>query len=511
VRLDAPCVATLGARERGNVDVEPRPGAGRAVPLREPVHDRVPAVRQDHEQHAGAVLRRAPERLDPVEGRAVAHDCDDRALRQCHPHAGRARQGEAEPAHRRAEEAERGSGEQPVVELRPVDGRLFDDDCVARETFGERGQDVTGKQRLARRRRVRCRGRPVRVRRCRLPAGNALHEGAADGRGRPDDGDLRWAPVHLVGVVADDRDPGARRGEATLGVGRLAEGRRADDEERVVGREPLAQSWSVGGKDAGEQPVVLGEAGARAEGLLEDRRDQALREVDERIPGVGIVGTGADDDRRRTGALEEPDELVDRARIGGRTPHHQLRGGVLPLLVGRGAPVVHRHRDERRPAVGGRLVCGAGDRTRDVLRAHRLVGPDGVLAREPAESARQERLECQVPPVLLADENDERRAVDAGGGERADRVAQARGRVEQRECRLVACDRPSGRQPDHGALVQGEHEAKVVGKAGEERHLGRAGIAEDRRQAVPAEDVEGRVADGAGAHRASIPECRRSV
>ena len=45
--------------------------------------------------------------------------------------------------------------------------------------------------------------------------------------------------------------------------------------------------------------MILREAGARAERLLEDRNDQALRELDERRPRLRVVGAGSDDERRR--------------------------------------------------------------------------------------------------------------------------------------------------------------------------------------------------------------------
>jgi hypothetical protein len=67
-------------------------------------------------------------------------------------------------------------------------------------------------------------------------------------------------------------------------------------------------------------------------------------------------------------------------------------------------------------------VVGALDRTRDVLRGDRLLDLDGVLAGEARELAREERLVGEVPAVLLADEDDQRRAVDPCGRERADRV-----------------------------------------------------------------------------------------
>ena len=68
--------------------------------------------------------------------------------------------------------------------------------------------------------------------------------------------------------------------------------------------------------------------------------------------------------------------------------------------------------------------------------------------------------------------------------------------MDEHERRLAASDRVAGRHPEHRALVQPEHEPEVVGEPGEERHLGRAGVREERRQSAPAEDVERRIADG---------------
>ena len=65
-----------------------------------------------------------------------------------------------------------------------------------------------------------------------------------------------------------------------------------------MGSELLAQAWPVGGEEAGEERVVLREARAGSERLLEDRRDQPLREGDERRPGLGAVRAGADHERR---------------------------------------------------------------------------------------------------------------------------------------------------------------------------------------------------------------------
>ena len=117
------------------------------------------------------------------------------------------------------------------------------------------------------------------------------------------------------------------------------------------------------------------------------------------------------------------------------------------------------------------------DRAGDVLRTNGLLDPDRILAAEPAELAGEEWLEGEVAAILLADEDDERRPVDARGGERAHRIAQARGGVEEGEAGSSP-DRPTRREAHDRALVQAEHEAQVLREVGEERHLGGAGVAE---------------------------------
>ena len=85
------------------------------------------------------------------------------------------------------------------------------------------------------------------------------------------------------------------------------------------------------------------------------------------------------------------------------------------------------------PACGRRLVPGAADGAGQVLGANRLVDPDGILACKTLEPAGEKRLVREVTAILLADEDDERRPVDARRRERADGIAEARGRVEDRE------------------------------------------------------------------------------
>ena len=175
-------------------------------------------------------------------------------------------------------------------------------------------------------------------------------------------------------------------------------------------------------------------------------------------------------------------------------------------------PVVHRHDHERRAAAGLGLVARAADRARDVLRARRLGDPHRVVPREAGEAPGGERLEREMPPVLLADDDYKWRAVQPRGRQRADRIAEAGERVQDDERRLAPADRPARREADDGPLVQGQHEADVVGQADEERHLGRAGIAEEGREAAAAEDVERRLADRplrhASAPAPSLPAAR---
>ena len=419
--------ATQPLRQPGDAHLlERRPRRlARAVLLGEPVHDRVAAVGQHDEQHAAAVVRGAPQRLDAVERRPVADDRHDRAARVGHPHADRGRQAEAEPAHRGAEEPERGPGREQPVQVGAARRRLLDDDGLGREPLRQRGHHVRGPQRLAARRgpaggtgRLGRRGR-------RGPGGQALREGGAHGGGAGDDRELHRAVVGVLEVVGDQRDRRAGVDERALLVGVLAEHRGADGQHDVVAGQRLAQPRPAGGQVPGEQRVVLREAGARGERLLPDRGAQALGQRDQRGPGGGVVGVGADDQRRRVGAGQQVGQRVERGRVGVR-PAVQLRRGGERRVVGRLGPVVAGHDHQRRPAAVVRLVPGPGDRARHVLRPGRLVHPHRVVAGQPGEVARQERPVDEVAPVLLPDDHHQRHAVGARGRECTDGVAQAR-------------------------------------------------------------------------------------
>ena len=258
----------------------------------------------------------------------------------------------------------------------------------------------------------------------------------------------------------------------------------------------LAQPAPAGGQVAGETGVVLREAGARPERLLPDRARQALGELDQGLPGGRVVGAGADHERGRLGLREQVGQLRDGGRLGRAGVDQPRRRGQLVRLARRGEPVVHRHDHERRPAARARLVPGPRQGARHVLRPHRLAHPDRVVAGQAAQPPREERLLGEVAAVLLADQHDERRAIDARGDQGVHGVAEAGGGVHEHEGRLAAGDRVSTRHADQRTLVQGEHELEVVGQATEERHLGRARIAEDLGEPASPQDVEDRFPDG---------------
>ena len=270
--------------------------------------------------------------------------------------------------------------------------------------------------------------------------------------------------------------------------------------------EHRAQPRAAGGEVAGEERMVLREARAGAEGLGPHRARQVLGQRHEGRPALGGVGAGADHERGRLRLLEQRGELVDGLGRGGARAQQALGAGHLVGLGRGGVPVVHRHDDQRGAASADRRVVGAHERPGHVLGAGGLLDRNGVLAGQALQAPGEEGLLSEVPAVLLADHDHQRRAVDARRGQGRDGVAQPRRGVQQGEGRLAAPDGEARGHAHDRALVQRQHEAQVVGEAGEEGDLGRAGIGEDRRQPEPAQDVEGGVAHG---RRRRPPVARR--
>ncbi len=303
--------------------------------------------------------------------------------------------------------------------------------------------------------------------------------------------------MDLLGIVGDERDPRPGFREPARRVEKLAEHGCAHDQHGVEGRQPFAQLRPVARKHARIQGVVLRKAGTGSERLLEDRRDEPLRQFDQGRPGRRIVRARTDDERRRLRLREKRCQGADRRLVDGRRAHDLPDGGRgLPVLVLGSLPVVPRDDHERGTACRLRRVKRMLERARDVLGPNGLIDEDGIVAGETGEPPREKRLEREVPAVLLADHDDDRRAVDPRGRERPDRVPEPGRRVQHGQRGLPAPDRPARRETDHRPLVERQHEAEVVRQPGEEGNLRRAGVREHRRQATPAEDVEGGVANG---------------
>jgi hypothetical protein len=241
--------------------------------------------------------------------------------------------------------------------------------------------------------------------------------------------------------------------------------------------------------------VILREARAGAERLLEDGRDDPLGELDERVPGLAVIGTGSDDEGRRARLIQERDQFLDRSRIGGCGSHDTAGGRVFTVLVDLGGPVVHGDDHECRPAPRLRLVVRAFDCPGNVLRSDGLIDPHRIVTGEPGQLAGEKGLEDEVPTILLPDEDDERGPIHTRCRESADGVPEPGRGVEDGKRRFASADREAGREPDDAAFVQSEHEPEVVREPREERNLGRPGVREHRRQPAAAEDVERGVAD----------------
>ena len=102
------------------------------------------------------------------------------------------------------------------------------------------------------------------------------------------------------------------------------------------------------------------------------------------------------------------------------------------------------------------MECPPHHRAELVEGAH-LVNPLRHGAGEPDEIAGEERVVDDVAPVLLAGGHHEWRAVRDGIGEVADRVAQARRRVQVQERRAAGGLRVAVGHRHSGRLLEGEH------------------------------------------------------
>ncbi len=167
-------------------------------------------------------------------------------------------------------------------------------------------------------------------------------------------------------------------------------------------------------------------------------------------------------------------------------------GRGAAVLVGLRPPVVHRDRDERRPARRQRRVMdgprqGAGD----VLGPRRLVAPlDVRLRADDRVTVGQVGLDRDLRPDLLAGRDHQRRLVGLGVEDAADRVADAWGGVQVDVRRAAGGLGEAVGHPDDDQLLQAQDVGEILREVGQHRQLGRTRVAEDRRHPVGAEQLE---------------------
>ncbi len=267
---------------------------------------------------------------------------------------------------------------------------------------------------------------PLRDDRLARGAGTARDERGADRRRLADDRDLRRAAVRLGRIVGDHRRracPARPAAPRRTGTG----GRRAAPTTSTTSCGASAsRSRGARRQVPGEQRMVLREAGAAAERLLPHGAAEVLGQRDQGRPALLAVGARADHDRRPRRA----------PRAARRAPRR--RPGRPPrsasAICGRSSRAARPRARTSRPSARSR---SPGPRPVAASWWARTIAPGTSCARagwsstrgsrRPArEPAGQERLERQVAAVLLADEHHQRRAVGARGGERGDRVAEAR-------------------------------------------------------------------------------------
>ena len=254
------------------------------------------------------------------------------------------------------------------------------------------------------------------------------------------------------------------------------------------------------GEDPAEVGVTLrkAEAVAAGRGRGPDRQALALGEGDRGLPGAGGVDVGAGDEDRVLRRVEAVGQRPHRLGVGDGAPRHlaldrRLRVGLVDL----GVPVVHRQRDEDRPA--RRQACEVRpvrQRQRHVLGPRRLVGPLDQRVRHPGRVAvGQVRLQGDLGARLLAGGDQQRRVVGLGVEDRPHRVADPGRGVEVDDGGLAGGLGETVGHPDHDRLLEAEHVAEVAREVGKHRQLGRARVAEHRRHPVGAEEVERRFAN----------------
>ena len=224
------------------------------------------------------------------------------------------------------------------------------------------------------------------------------------------------------------------------------------------------------------------EMGAADHGLLIDRRAQDLGKARGLHEGIAGDDLAAGEDHRPLGR-QQPERQPAQRRI--RRPPRGVDPGRLAEVERREiVQDVARQRDEHRPRRRRqRDLGGAVDDARQVGEARDLGRPLHDRGRDRHQRRVEQGLHQPVPLLLLPGGDDQRRAGDMGGVQRADRIAEPGGHVHVAGREPARGARVAIGHGDHDRLLQAEHIAdlRVVGQRVHDRQLGGPGVAEHLR------------------------------
>ena len=232
------------------------------------------------------------------------------------------------------------------MQLRAARGRLLDEDRVARQPLGQRGEHVAGAQRLAGRGRRRRIGAAQRRRRRRRRALDRARERGAD-RGRvAEHGELDRAAVRLGRVLRDDRHARALAHERPGVEGVLAQRAGADHEhdvvgpsisrsrERRAGRCPANCGWSCG-KPAAPPNGSWKTGQARRSASARSAAQPAALSAPAPATIAGALGVrhyrGERVDRRRVGPAERSERTGPSVSCGSGAGASQSSIGTITI------------------------------------------------------------------------------------------------------------------------------------------------------------------------------------
>ena len=301
-----------------------------------------------------------------------------------------------------------------------------------------------------------------------------------------------------VGVVVADQPRLARFGQmGAVAFDMIEVQRPAQRQHDVMRGKACNNRLARGGEETGKQRMVLGKSGARCHGGDIDTGAVPLGQGDNQIPRAIARNARGNDDGRAASPPQALRTLGQCGRVGvarGRNGPQGQRGARL-------IPIVDGHGDECRST--GRLHrhgIGAGDRCGHILCARGFDGPFDKGARKFARPfGKEEWFVGQDRARLLACGDYQRGLVPERGEHRAQSMADARRAVQIDQCGLARGRRKAVGHGYGNAFLQTQNIPEIIGKIAKHRQFGRAGVAEDRRHARRAQQVDRDIAHGRGA------------